>query len=81
MTWQQPCPPHGLRTLELPCPNGCGGHWTHPAAERDRVVDPPDDRPTRVAGNADAANRLGADFIAGALRYWGIDHPAWRDRS
>ncbi len=61
-----------LRTIEMPCPNGCGGHWTHPHAERERVVEQPDDRPARARGNADEANGIGADFIRDALQNWGF---------
>ncbi|MEU3272847.1 hypothetical protein ABZ639_18565 [Saccharomonospora sp. NPDC006951] len=75
-----------LRTIEMPCPNGCGGEWRYPEAERERVVERQDsgpghdgegepgdnDTPDRVAGNTDQANRIGADFIRGALRNWGF---------
>lgn len=71
MSWKQPAPDGVLRTLEVPCPNGCGGHWKHPHAERDRVVEQPDDRPTRVRGWADEANEIGADFIRKTLKNWG----------
>ena len=79
MSWQQPTPSGVLRTIEMPCPNGCGGHWKHPNAERGRAVDQADDRPARVRGQADEANRIGAEFIAGALRKWGAQHPATRE--
>lgn len=75
ISWQQPTPAGVLRTIEMPCPNGCGGHWKQPYAEGGRVVDQSGDRPTRVRGRADEANRIGADFIAGALRKWGAEHP------
>lgn len=37
LSWEQP---HFgvLRTIEMPCPAGCGEHWKHPLAEWDRVV-------------------------------------------
>lgn len=38
LTWEQPQPSGVLRTIEMPCPSGCGEHWKHPRAERDRVV-------------------------------------------
>ncbi|MBB3663362.1 hypothetical protein FB384_002266 [Prauserella sediminis] len=41
-----------LRTIEMDRPNGCGDSWTHPHAERHRVVDQADNRPTRVRGMA-----------------------------
>lgn len=67
LRWTQPTPgPDGgvlMRELEIPCPDGCGGDWKHPAAEADRVVDAPTDAPERVRGHADAANETGADFI------------------
>ncbi|PWV78511.1 hypothetical protein SAMN05421630_104245 [Prauserella marina] len=80
----------------MPCPNGCGGEWRYPEAERERVIERRDngrdhcddggeqvehrdhdraagqDTPDRVVGNADQANRIGADFIRGALRNWGF---------
>jgi hypothetical protein len=76
MAWQQPTPAPGgtiLRTIEMPCPHGCSGHWRHPAAERDRVVNQPDDLPQRVSGHADEANKIGADFIRAALKRWGFE--------
>lgn len=77
MSWQQPT--EGvLRTIEMPCPNGCGGHWHHPAAERDRVIEQPDDLPVR-GGQRSETNAIGAEFIVQALEGWGIDHPALRD--
>lgn len=73
LSWQQPQPTSGvLRTIEMPCPHGCGEHWKHPQAERDRVVEQPDTTPDRVRGNADEANSIGAEFIKGALRNWGF---------
>ncbi|MFD2398539.1 hypothetical protein ACFSVJ_19735 [Prauserella oleivorans] len=40
LSWRQPVPAQALlRTVEMPCPHGCGGHWTHPQAERDHVID------------------------------------------
>ncbi|WP_019814652.1 hypothetical protein [Saccharomonospora saliphila] len=39
LTWQQPQPSGCLRTIEMDCPAGCGGHWKHPHAERARVVE------------------------------------------
>ncbi|PRX50336.1 hypothetical protein B0I33_102457 [Prauserella shujinwangii] len=72
LSWQQPQGPNTLRTIEMPCPNGCSGHWKHPHAERDRVVTEPDDAPSRVKGNADEANSIGAEFIRGALEKWGF---------
>lgn len=72
MSWEQPMPGNqGLRTIEMACPNGCGGFWKHPHAERDRVVEQPDDAPTRPAGLADQADEIGADFIRKALESWG----------
>ncbi|MBA0126466.1 hypothetical protein H0B56_13025 [Haloechinothrix sp. YIM 98757] len=80
MSWQQPYPDGVLRTIEWPCPRGCGGHWTHPAAEQDRVIEQPDELPDRRhEGNVAEANRIGGDFIVAALERWGIDHPALRD--
>ncbi|WP_024875303.1 hypothetical protein [Saccharomonospora piscinae] len=78
LSWQQP--QWGvLRTIEMPCPAGCGEHWTHPAQEGDRVVQEPDDAPACPEGNVAAANRIGADFIRSALEHWGYypngDHP------
>jgi hypothetical protein len=74
MSWQQPQPPGVLRTIEVPCPRGCGEHWTHPRAEEHRVVDSPE--ATRVAGNTDEANRIGGAFIRGALEHGGyVDAP------
>ncbi|MEU6645663.1 hypothetical protein ABZ863_24360 [Saccharomonospora sp. NPDC046836] len=73
MSWEQPLPGgRELRTIEMPCPNGCGGHWKHPDAERSRVVEQPDDRPARVRGLADESQEIGADFISAALRNWGF---------
>ncbi|PXY31052.1 hypothetical protein BAY60_01120 [Prauserella muralis] len=77
LSWQQPQPSSGvLRTVEMPCPHGCGDHWKHPHAERDRVVEQRPDAetgsPERVAGNAAEANRIGADFIRDALENWGF---------
>lgn len=79
MSWQQPCPDGTMRTMEWPCPNGCGGHWKHPAAQSGRVIEQtPDDLP--ATGARAAANEIGGDFIAQALENWGIEHPALRDR-
>lgn len=63
------------RRREMPCPNGCGGTWHYPAAERDRVVEEPGDpdRPDHVRGQADEADEIGAGFIQAALRGWGWD--------
>ncbi|MEU6643150.1 hypothetical protein ABZ863_11425 [Saccharomonospora sp. NPDC046836] len=73
LSWQQPqSGSQVLRTVEMPCPNGCGESWKHPHAERDRVVELPDDTPDRVTGNAGEANRIGADFIRRALQNWGF---------
>ncbi|MEV6905164.1 hypothetical protein [Amycolatopsis sp. NPDC051372] len=73
LTWQQPCADlTELRTIEMPCPNGCGGEWHHPAAENDRVVETPDPRLTRVRGHADECQEIGADFISGVLRAKGF---------
>ncbi|MQA09395.1 MAG: hypothetical protein GEU98_12750 [Pseudonocardiaceae bacterium] len=81
MSWQQPNADGSvLRTIEWDCPNGCGDTWKHPAAEQDRVVEQPDDRPERVKGQADEANKIGGDFIVRALENWGIDHPALKKR-
>lgn len=74
MSWQQPCPDGTMRTMEWPCPSGCGGHWKHPAAEGDRVIaESPGDLPARRGGAAEEASRIGAEFIADALRGWGFD--------
>ncbi|MEY7972708.1 hypothetical protein AB8O38_11985 [Saccharomonospora xinjiangensis] len=74
LSWEQP--QHGvLRTVELPCPSGCGEHWKHPSAERDRVVDWGGDAPVRREGNVAEANRIGADFIRQALQLWGFYPP------
>nr|WP_157528207.1 hypothetical protein [Kibdelosporangium sp. MJ126-NF4]CEL17593.1 hypothetical protein [Kibdelosporangium sp. MJ126-NF4] len=43
-----------LRKMAMPCPLGCGDTWKHPAAEADRVINPPDDRPERIRGQVDA---------------------------
>lgn len=72
LAWQQPQPSGILRTMEMPCPNGCGEYWKHPHAERDRVVEQPDDSPARAEGNTGEANRIGADFIRNALENWGF---------
>lgn len=76
LAWQQPNQDASIfRTIEMPCPNGCGGTWRYPAAERDRVVDEPSDpdRPDHVRGQADEADEIGAGFIQAALRGWGWD--------
>ncbi|WP_189209772.1 MULTISPECIES: hypothetical protein [Actinokineospora] len=42
LRWQQAIPTEDgfvLREMEHPCPKGCGGHWRHPAAEADLVID------------------------------------------
>ncbi|MPY79787.1 MAG: hypothetical protein GEV04_15225 [Actinophytocola sp.] len=80
MSWQQPSPDgREMRQIDWPCPNGCGSHWKHSAAEAGRVVEPePDDLPAQ--GNREAANEIGADFIASALKRWGIEHPALREK-
>ncbi|TQJ05431.1 hypothetical protein FB471_5261 [Amycolatopsis cihanbeyliensis] len=75
MSWQQPCPDGVLRTVEVPCTRDCGGHWQHPHAEGDRVIDQPDDRPTRVRGHADEAQEIGGDFIRAALDHGGFLRP------
>ncbi len=75
MSWQQPRPDGVQRTVEMPCPRGCGGHWRHPHAERDKVIEQPDDRPTRVRGHADEAQEIGGDFIRDALRDGGFLPP------
>jgi hypothetical protein len=81
MSWQQPSPDGTvLRTIEWPCPNGCGGHWQHPAAERDRVVEQADDLPVRGGAIAEA-NAHGGDFIVAALEAMGVEHPALDDNS
>lgn len=74
LSWQQPSADLSeLRTIEIPCPNGCGGEWHHPTAEQDRVIEQPDDLPvTRVRGLADEANEIGADFIGSVLRAKGF---------
>lgn len=77
LSWEQP---HFgvLRTIEMPCPAGCGEHWKHPLAEWDRVVAEAaesDDPIARREGNVAAANRIGADFIREALRHWGFYPP------
>lgn len=72
LAWEQPQPSGILRTIEMPCPNGCGEYWKHPHAERDRVVEQRADSPVRVEGNTDEANRIGADFIRHALETWGF---------
>ncbi|MGH3862137.1 hypothetical protein [Actinokineospora sp.] len=61
--WQQPWPDGEggtiLRDMEHPCPAGCGPEWKHPHAERGRVVESSGiDAPTRVAGQAKAAQQL-----------------------
>ncbi|MCE7008745.1 hypothetical protein LWC34_38930 [Kibdelosporangium philippinense] len=61
-----------LREMQLPCPHGCGDTWKYPAAETDRVINTPDDRPERVRGQVDAmeaASRASghADFLRAAL--------------
>lgn len=73
MSWEQPSPDGVLRTIEMDCPNGCNGHWKHPHAERDRVVDQPDDRPHRVRGQVDESQEIGAEFIRAALKNWGFE--------
>ncbi len=76
MSWEQPMPDGVLRTIEMACPNGCSGHWKHPHAERDRVIEQqPDDRPQRVRGWADESQEIGAGFIQAALRNWGFEQP------
>lgn len=73
MSWQQPDPGGTeLRTIEMNCPNGCGGHWTYPHAEKDRVVEQADDTPARSPGLALEADYIGADFIRAALDRWGF---------
>lgn len=76
LSWQQPQPSGLLRTVELPCPEGCGGAWKHPEAEHDRVVDSPepggDGQAVLRRGNTGEANRIGADFVREALESWGF---------
>ncbi len=73
MSWQQPCPDGTLRQVDWPCPNGCGGHWQHPAAESVRVVEEsPDDLPAHRGGAVEETSHIGAEFIAAALRGWGF---------
>lgn len=74
MSWQQPYPDGVLRTIEMPCPNGCSGEWHYPAAERDRVIEQ-DNLPASKHGRITEANKGGGDFIAKALEQWGIEHP------
>jgi hypothetical protein len=71
LTWQQP-QLGVLRTVEVPCPAGCGAYWKHPCSENDRVVDGRDELPARQEGNVAQANRIGADFIRNALELWGF---------
>ncbi|MFI5609522.1 hypothetical protein [Amycolatopsis sp. NPDC051903] len=73
LSWEQPSADLSeLRTIEMPCPNGCGDEWHHPAAERDRVIEQTDDRPTtRVRGWADESQEVGHDFITDFLRQTG----------
>lgn len=73
MSWQQPTS-GVLRTIEMPCPNGCGGEWHYPAAERDRVIEQ-DNLPVSKHGRITEANEIGGDFIQQALEKWGIEHP------
>lgn len=80
MSWQQPYPDGVLRTIEMDCPNGCGSTWKHPQAERDRVIEQPDDLPEKRGLTAEA-DAIGVDFIVKALEGWGIQHPALRDDS
>lgn len=77
MSWQQPTA-GVLRTIDMDCPNGCGGAWTHPAAERDRVIEQPDNLPA-VSGQCAEADAIGADFIVKFLEQAGVQHPALRD--
>lgn len=74
MSWQQPTGDDALRTIEMPCPNGCGGHWKHPAAESHRVIEQ-DNLPVSKHGRITEANEIGGDFIQQALERWGIEHP------
>ena len=74
LSWQQPQSSGVLRTVEMPCPEGCGGAWTHPRAERDRVVGERQASPAPACGqgNTEQANRIGAEFIRDALEGWGF---------
>lgn len=72
MSWEQPNADGTVfRTIEMPCPNGCGGTWHYPAAERDRVVAEPGDQPDRLPGQTDEVDEIGAGFIQAALQNWG----------
>lgn len=74
LSWQQP--QFGvLRTIEMPCPAGCGEHWNHPRAESERIVDACEEAAVSHDGNVAAANRIGADFIRAALQGWGFYGP------
>lgn len=71
LSWEQPSADGSvLRTIEMPCPSGCGGHWKHPAAEQDRVVESSGNAmpATRVRGLADESQEIGAEFITRFLR-------------
>lgn len=71
LSWQQPSADGKmLRTIDMPCPKGCGGRWKHPAAERDKVIEPDSTAmpATRVRGHADEAQEIGSDFITAFLR-------------
>lgn len=73
LSWQQPSMDgRELRTIEMPCPNGCSGQWTHPHAERDRVVEQPSDAPEYTRGQVAESQEIGADFIREALARWGF---------
>jgi hypothetical protein len=72
LSWKQP-QDGVLRTIELPCPAGCGGHWKYPSAEQDRVIEQLGEVPERPKGNTAAANRIGAEFIREALERWGFN--------
>lgn len=71
MRWQQPVPqPDGsmkLAAAEHPCPNGCGGHWKHPAAQAGRVVGAPTSTPAQRGGWAKESQKITGDA------------PAWLD--
>ena len=74
LSWEQP-QSGVLRTIEMPCPAGCGDYWKHPRAEQDRVVAETDETTVCHEGNVAAANRIGADFIREALQRWGFYPP------
>ncbi|RSN65401.1 hypothetical protein DMH01_03220 [Amycolatopsis sp. WAC 04182] len=74
LSWQQPSADgRVLRTIEMDCPNGCSGHWKHPVAEQDRVIETESTTmpSTRVRGHADEAQEIGGEFITAFLRQAG----------